>query len=55
MKHVVITGCTRGLGLAMARTFATRGWIVSGCGTNGSAVEALAKELGDKHRISAAT
>lgn len=51
MKHVLITGCTRGLGLAMARSFATRGWTVSGCGTNGSAVEALARELGEKHRI----
>lgn len=51
MKHVVITGCTRGLGLALARSFAGRGWTVSGCGSNGPAVEALARELGGKHRI----
>ena len=51
MKHVVITGCTRGLGLAMARSFAARGWIVSGCGTRAAAVTALARELGDQHRV----
>jgi len=51
MKHVLITGCTRGLGLAMARSFAARGWTVSGCGTNASATAALAKEIGPKHRI----
>jgi NAD(P)-dependent dehydrogenase (short-subunit alcohol dehydrogenase family) len=51
MKHVLITGCTRGLGLAMARGFAARGWAVSGCGTNSSAAASLQKELGDKHRI----
>lgn len=46
MKHVMITGCTRGLGLAMARSFAARGWRVSGCGTNRVAVDRLAAELG---------
>jgi NAD(P)-dependent dehydrogenase (short-subunit alcohol dehydrogenase family) len=45
-KHVMITGCTRGLGLAMARSFAARGWRVSGCGTKQDAVERLAAELG---------
>jgi len=45
MKHVMITGCTRGLGLAMARSFAKRGWRVSGCGTKRDAVEGLAAEL----------
>lgn len=44
-KHVMITGCTRGLGLAMARSFAARGWRVSGCGTKQDAVERLAAEL----------
>lgn len=46
MKHVMITGCTRGLGLAMARSFAARGWRVSGCGTKQDAVARLADELG---------
>lgn len=44
-KHVMITGCTRGLGLAMARSFAARGWRVSGCGTKHEAVERLSAEL----------
>ena len=51
MKHVLITGCTRGLGLAMARGFAARGWGVSGCGTNGGKVAQLAAELGEGHVI----
>ena len=51
MKHVLITGCTRGLGLAMARSFASRGWTVSGCGTNASAVSRLSSELGAGHFI----
>lgn len=48
-KHVMITGCTRGLGLAMARSFAARGWRVSGCGTKQDAVERLAAELGKQN------
>lgn len=51
MKHVLITGCTRGLGLAMARAFAANGWTVSGCGTNPIRVDVLAAELGEKHRV----
>jgi len=51
MKHVLITGCTRGLGLEMARGFVSRNWIVSGCGTNYGAVDALSDELGPQHRI----
>lgn len=50
-KHVMITGCTRGLGLAMARSFAARGWRVSGCGTKADAVERLGSELGAGHLI----
>lgn len=51
MKHVCITGCTRGLGLAMARLFAAKGWQVSGCGTNVDAVARLSEELGEDHWI----
>lgn len=51
MKHVVITGCSRGLGLAMARAFAARGWTVAGCATDDAAIASLAAELGRAHRI----
>jgi NAD(P)-dependent dehydrogenase (short-subunit alcohol dehydrogenase family) len=51
MKHVLVTGCSRGLGLAMARGFAARGWTVSGCATDSAAVASLAAELGPAHRI----
>jgi NAD(P)-dependent dehydrogenase (short-subunit alcohol dehydrogenase family) len=51
MKHVLVTGCSRGLGLAMARGFAARGWSVSGCATDADAVATLAAKLGPAHRI----
>lgn len=50
-KHVCITGCTRGLGLAMARGFATKGWLVSGCGTNTEKAARLSAELPSGHVI----
>ena len=50
-KHVMITGCTRGLGLAMARSFAARGWRVSGCGTKQEVVEQLAANLGKQAMV----
>lgn len=53
MKHVLITGCTRGLGLAMAHSFASRGWTISGFGTKQDAVSRLQLELGEKHVIRA--
>jgi len=46
MKHVVITGASRGLGRAMAMGFAADGWGVSGCGTDIAALQSLARELG---------
>jgi NAD(P)-dependent dehydrogenase (short-subunit alcohol dehydrogenase family) len=48
---VVITGCTRGLGRAMASGFAALGWTVAGCGTRPAAVAALQEELGATHMI----
>lgn len=49
MKHVVITGASRGLGRAMAIGFAAEGWTVSGCGTDTAALQLLAGELGSDH------
>jgi NAD(P)-dependent dehydrogenase (short-subunit alcohol dehydrogenase family) len=49
MKHVVITGVSRGLGRAMAMGFADDGWTVSGCGTDTAALMSLAQELGADH------
>lgn len=48
-RLVCITGCSRGLGRAMAREFARLGWKVAGCARSAEALADLAKELGDKH------
>ena len=53
MKHVVITGASRGLGKAMAMHFAADGWAVSGCGTDAKALASLSQTLGPSHHISA--
>lgn len=49
MKHVVITGVSRGLGRAMASEFVDAGWSVSGCGTDAVALKSLAGQLGKGH------
>ena len=51
MKHVVITGASRGLGRAMTMGFAADGWTVSGCGTDANALQSLAQELGPDHLL----
>lgn len=51
MKHVVITGVSRGLGRAMALHFAADGWSVSGCGTDADALESVSRELGPDHHV----
>ncbi len=53
MKHVVITGASRGLGRAMAIDFASAGWSVSGCATDTAALQSLADELGLDHHLQA--
>ncbi len=53
MKHVVITGVSRGLGRAMAMGFAADGWSVSGCGTDAAALQSLANELDPDHHVQA--
>lgn len=53
MKHVVITGVSRGLGRAMAIGFAADGWTVSGCGKDAAALQSLADELVPDHHVQA--
>ena len=48
-KVIVITGVTRGLGLALSRFFATQGHTVIGCGRSKAPIGQLAEELGDPH------
>lgn len=40
-KHVCISGCTRGLGRALAQWFLNEGWSVSGFGRDAKAIAAL--------------
>jgi NAD(P)-dependent dehydrogenase (short-subunit alcohol dehydrogenase family) len=49
MKHVLITGASRGLGCALALGFKARGWAVSACATDPEATQSLATELGPEH------
>ncbi len=48
---ILVTGCTRGLGRAMAQGFIQRGHTVVGCGRNAQAVEKLRQEWGPPHRV----
>ena len=48
-KTVCITGCSRGLGRAMAKKFAGNGWIVSGCARSAPDLARLSEELGEGH------
>ena len=49
MKTILLTGATRGLGLAMAEFFAKAGHTVVGCGTNANAVARIQAALGAPH------
>tara|TARA_B100000212_G_scaffold120599_2_gene90274 strand:- start:251 stop:925 length:675 start_codon:yes stop_codon:yes gene_type:complete len=40
-KHVCVTGCTKGLGFALARWFLANGWQVSGIGRNQFSIASL--------------
>ena len=44
-KRIVITGVTKGLGLAMAEAFIERGHLVFGCGRSEEAIESLARRF----------
>src|SRR5581483_12025554 len=52
-KVIVLTGATRGLGLAMAEGFAALGHIVLGCGRSRSAIEGLRKKYPSPHDFAA--
>jgi NAD(P)-dependent dehydrogenase (short-subunit alcohol dehydrogenase family) len=52
-KLVVITGATRGLGLAMAEKLIALGHTVIGCGRSKSAIDKLEKNYGKPHDFSA--
>lgn len=47
MANIVITGCTRGLGLALLEEFQRRGHRVSGCGRNADTIRELASRFPD--------
>lgn len=51
MKHVFITGVSRGLGRALAIGFCEAGWTVSGCATDTAAIRSLAEDLGSDHFV----
>ena len=52
MSNVVcITGCTRGLGRAMAEQFAADGWTVVGCGRTTKAIDQLQNTLPEPHQF----
>lgn len=55
MSTAIITGASRGLGLALARALAARGWnlVIDARGAGG--LEAVAKELGRKTTVEALT
>ena len=48
-KSIVITGATRGLGLALTRFFAAQGHTVHGCGRDAAAIATLQKEFPRPH------
>ena len=49
MKKVLITGCSRGLGLAMAKRFSLESWQVAGCSRRNDDLDPLRKEMGSPH------
>jgi NAD(P)-dependent dehydrogenase (short-subunit alcohol dehydrogenase family) len=52
-RRIVITGATRGLGLALAERFIGLGHTVSGCGRSKDLVEKLRKSFGEPHDFAA--
>jgi len=52
-KTIVLTGCSKGLGRAMAEYFAGEGATVLGCGRDAEALAKLSAKLGAPHSFSA--
>ena len=48
-KHIVITGCSQGLGLALVQGFIDHGHTVFGCARNVQCMAELQERFGDKH------
>ncbi|MBX7075394.1 MAG: SDR family oxidoreductase [Pirellulales bacterium] len=48
-KRILLTGATRGLGLAMTEEFIARGHTIAGCGTRRELVEKLRQRFGAPH------
>ena len=48
-KNILITGCSRGLGLAMTEGFIERGHSVFGCSRSEEAMNKLQKRFGESH------
>ncbi|MBS0637520.1 MAG: SDR family NAD(P)-dependent oxidoreductase [Verrucomicrobia bacterium] len=51
-KLVVITGVTKGIGLALVEEFTRCGWRVAGCGRSVKAVQELQNKYGSEHLFS---
>lgn len=51
-KVVVITGVTKGIGLALVEEFARCGWKVAGCGRSVKIVQELQNKYGSEHLFS---
>jgi NAD(P)-dependent dehydrogenase (short-subunit alcohol dehydrogenase family) len=50
-RLIVITGCTRGLGRALATRYAAQGHRIAGCGRSAGAIAELAAALGPLHSV----
>ena len=49
LKLILITGCSKGLGLALVRSFTALGHTVIGCARNAKAIASLQKEFPSPH------
>ncbi|NBQ64308.1 MAG: SDR family NAD(P)-dependent oxidoreductase, partial [Verrucomicrobia bacterium] len=52
-QWIIVTGCSKGLGLEMVRSFVTLGHNVIGCARNAKAMADLQKEFGSPHSFTA--